>query len=409
MARSPALPPAAARVFPPARIAVSILFFINGYFAGNWAPKIPEFALRLGLGPAGLGLMILVFGIGSLVAMPLSGMIISRAGSRTAVRPFSVCAALALLAITFANTVPLAALAVLFAGASIGAMDVAMNANAVSVERGMGRAIMSSCHGFWSLGGLIGAASGGFLIERFGITGHAILVTGIQCALLAIAWRQVAEDRLIAGQQAGKFRIPRSILPWLLGVIALFSMVPEGSVLDWAALYLRRELGADLVVSGFAFGAFSTTMAVMRFGGDSVRNRFGAVATLRASAVLAVAGFAIAGAAPSAAIAIAGFAIAGIGISNMVPIAFSAAGNLPGMAPGVAISAVTFLGYSGILLAPSFIGFVAQHTGFALVFLSMPALFLVMFALARLASHADPLPADHDASGKSASARAIKS
>jgi MFS family permease len=163
-------------------------------------------------------------------------------------------------------------------------------------------------------------------------------------------------------------------------------------------------------MSGFAFGAFSTTMAIMRFAGDNVRDRFGAVRTLRASAAFAVAGFAIAGIAPTSALAIAGFAVAGIGISNMVPIAFSAAGNLPGMAPGVAISAVTFLGYSGILLAPSFIGFVAEHTGFAKVFLMMPALFGVMFALSHLASHADPVPGGQlSESGNSASAPAMKS
>jgi predicted MFS family arabinose efflux permease len=410
MTDSKNLPVRIVRKFPPPRIAVSVLFFINGYFAGNWAPKIPEFAHRLGLSPSELGLMILTFGIGSLVAMPLSGIIIAHAGSRTAVKPFAVCTALALLFITLANSVPLAALTVCFAGAAIGAMDVAMNANAVSVERKMKRAIMSSCHGFWSLGGLVGAASGGFLIEQFGIIGHAVLVTIVQCLLLAGVWKIVAEDRDAIGDKSHPIRVPRTLLPWLIGVIALFSMIPEGSVLDWAALYLRRELGADIAMSGFAFGAFSTTMAIMRFAGDSVRDRFGAVRTLRVSAALAVTGFAIAGTAPSPLIAIFGFAIAGIGISNMVPIAFSAAGNLPGMAPGVAISAVTFLGYSGILLAPSFIGFLAEYTGFAKIFLMMPVLFLVMFGLSHLAHHADPAPDRQGAdNGKPASAPAMKS
>jgi MFS family permease len=232
----------------------------------------------------------------------------------------------------------------------------------------------------------------------------------IQCALLAYAWKSIAEDRAAAGVQSERFRVPRSLLPWLIGIIALFSMVPEGSVLDWAALYLRRELGAGLAMSGFAFGAFSTTMAIMRFAGDSVRDRFGAVRTLRASVAFAVAGFAIAGTASSPMAAMIGFAIAGIGISNIVPIAFSAAGNLPGMAPGVAISAVTFLGYSGILLAPSFIGFIAEHTGFALIFTMMPVLFLIMFGLSHLASHADAVHADQEAeSGRSESAPAMKS
>jgi fucose permease len=130
-------------------------------------------------------------------------------------------------------------------------------------------------------------------------------------------------------------------------------------------------------------------MAVTRFAGDIIRNRLGAVATVRLCAGLALTGMLVAGLAPNSAIAIAGFALAGIGISNLVPVAFSAAGNLPGLAPGIGISLVTFMGYSGILLAPSAIGFIAEHTGLAPVFAVLPALFVVVLALSGLARHAD--------------------
>jgi MFS family permease len=166
-------------------------------------------------------------------------------------------------------------------------------------------------------------------------------------------------------------------------------MVPEGTVLDWGALYMRRELGADLAVSGLGFAAFSATMALMRFAGDPIRDRLGAVTTLRLCTALALAGMLVAGLAPDAPIAIIGFAIAGIGISNMVPIAFSAAGNLPDLAPGIGLSLVTFMGYSGILVAPSLIGFVAEHTRFHTIFTALPVLFLIVLALSGLARHAD--------------------
>jgi len=180
-------------------------------------------------------------------------------------------------------------------------------------------------------------------------------------------------------------------LPWLIGIVALFSMVPEGAILDWGALYLRQELGASVTLSGFAFAAFSLTMAVMRFAGDLVRDRLGAVLTLRISTTMAIVGMLISGLAPDAMLVIVGFAIAGIGISNMVPIAFSAAGNMPGLAPGVGISVATFLGYSGMLFAPSLIGFIAEHTGFAIIFATLPVLFIVVLVLSHLARHADTI------------------
>jgi fucose permease len=171
--------------------------------------------------------------------------------------------------------------------------------------------------------------------------------------------------------------------------MALFSMIPEGAILDWGALYLRNELGASVSQSGFAFAAFSMTMAIMRFAGDLVRDRFGAVRTLRFCSVMSITGLLIAGLAGNSTFVIIGFAIAGIGISNMVPIAFSAAGNMPGLAPGIGLSVVTTMGYSGILVAPSAIGFIAEHTGLASVFLALPLLHVVVLLLSRLARHAD--------------------
>jgi MFS family permease len=178
-------------------------------------------------------------------------------------------------------------------------------------------------------------------------------------------------------------------LPWLLGMMALFCMVPEGAVLDWGALYLRQELGASITLSGFGFAAFSLTMAVMRFGGDLIRDRLGAVKTLRVSTLFAIAGMLMASLSPNASIAILGFALCGIGISNMVPIAFSAAGNIPGLQPGIGISVVTTMGYSGMLVAPSAIGFAAEHIGFAAVFMMLPVLLLIVLALSSLARFAD--------------------
>jgi fucose permease len=375
--------------FPSTRLAVSGLFLLNGTFAGAWAPKIPEFASRLDLSESGLGLMIMCFGIGSLVLMPIAGILIAHYGTTRTVKGASVLFLSTMLLLSIAPNIPVGAVAIFFFGGLMGAMDVAMNGNAVEVEKSMRRAIMSSCHAFWSLGAFIGATTGGFLIERLGVMGHAGLLTVIGAAALVLIWPFVLHDAPHPNEERQKVRLPVTLLPWLIGIMALFSMAPEGAILDWGALYMRDELGASLALSGFAFGAFSLTMAVMRFAGDHVRDRFGAVKTLRFCTVMAIIGMVTAGLAPNAYVAVVGFAICGVGISNMVPIAFSAAGNLPGFAQGVALSVATIMGYSGSLFAPSIIGFIAEHTGFAIIFALLPVLFIVVLLLSHHAVHAD--------------------
>lgn len=375
---------------PRERAATSALFLMNGYIVGNWAPKIPQFKAALGIDEAMLGLLILAFGIGSLAFMPVVGAIISREGSRRVLLALAVASAPMLLVLTLVPGIWSAAAALVVLGGLVGGTDVAMNASAVSVERRMRRAIMSSCHAWWSLGGLIGAATGGLLLARLSPVGHSVIVAVVALGLIAAAAPAVIRDEpapATGGTQASG--LPRSLVPWLIGIMALFSMIPEGAILDWSALYLRDELGASVEGSALAFAGFSATMALMRFTGDPIRDRLGAVTTLRVSTVVAGAGMLGAALAPSAGLAAAGFAVAGLGIANMVPIAFSAAGNLPGLAPGIGLSVVTFMGYSGLLFAPSLIGFVARHTGLAPIFMLLPLLYLVVLAFSRLAVHAD--------------------
>lgn len=374
---------------PKSRVAVSLLFLMNGFVVGCWAPKIPDFAERLELTKFQLGLMILVFGLGSLTLMPIAGAQIAKHGSHVVSRATAACVLPILLALTLAPNIVTGAIALFLFGGFIGAMDVAMNANAVAVEKAMRRAIMSSCHAFWSLGGLIGSGLGGFVIAKLGVLGHAQLATVLTLIFLVIAWPMILADPPHPDEKKEKTRLPMTPLPWLLGLMALFSMVPEGAVLDWGALYLRQEMDASVALSGFGFAAFSLTMAIMRFAGDLVRDKLGGVKTLRVCTLFAIAGMLIAALAPNAELAIVGFAFCGIGISNMVPIAFSAAGNVPGLKAGIGLSVVTTMGYSGMLVAPSAIGFAAEHVGFSAVFMALPVLLVVVLIFSKLARYAD--------------------
>jgi MFS family permease len=375
---------------PRERVAVSALFLANGYVVGSWAPKIPSFKAALGIDEATLGLMILAFGAGSLITMPLVGALVARDGSRRISIATGVALAPLILLLTLMPGLWSAAVVLVFLGGLVGGMDVAMNANAVAVERRMRRAIMSSCHAWWSVGALIGAATGGLLIGRFGPLAHSVAVFVVALGVVAAAAGSVLADPPPARRAGEKARggLP-GLLALLVGVMALFSMIPEGAVLDWSALYLEQELGGSVEAAGLAFAAFSATMALMRFSGDIVRDRLGAVLTLRLSTLVAGTGLLAAAFAGSVWMAAAGFALAGLGIANMVPIAFSAAGNLPGLAPGIGISVVSFMGYSGLLFAPSLIGFIARHTGLAPIFAALPLLYVVVLALSGLARHAD--------------------
>lgn len=374
-----------------ARMGVAAMFLANGALMGAWAPQIPLLLPRHGIGEAVLGLLILGLGLGAVGAMLFAGRLIARHGSVPVLRAFTLTSVPLLPLVVWAPTLWLLAPAMALFGALIGCMDVAMNANAVEVERRLGRAIMSSSHGFWSLGGFLGGSAGSWLIVRAGATSQAAVVAALVGVLIVLALPALRGEppHPAETRPAAPAILPRDAGIWLLGGMALFSMVPEGAVLDWAALYLGQELGAGPVAAGLGFAFFSGAMAVMRFAGDAVRNRFGAVRTLRVSGLLAATGLLVAAFAPGAPLALAGFALAGLGVANMVPILFSAAGNYPGMAAGAAISTVTMVGYAGILVAPSSIGFLAEHTGFRPTYAGLSVLLLIVSALAGRTAVAD--------------------
>ncbi len=371
------------------RISVSALFLMNGFMIGNWAPQIPEFANRLSLDESQLGLMIAIFGFGSLVSMPITGIGVVKFGTAPATKITSMIATTTLVWLVLAPGIITATIAIFVFGAFVAGMDVAMNAMAVDVERKIDSPMMSSCHGFWSLGGLIGAICGGYLIQYWGSLGQAIFSLLVALILVVAAWRQIISHEMITHKQLAPIGIPKTLLPYLIGITALFSALPEGAVIDWSAYYLRDEIGANALTSSYAFGAFSAAMAIVRFLGDPVRRRLGAVKTVKICSLAAALGLLVSGIASTPELIIAGFAIAGLGLSNLIPIVFSAAGNLPGVAPGISLSLTTTIGYSGVLIAPAALGYISEFTGFSILFSGLAIFLFAVFFLAPITRHAD--------------------
>ena len=343
------------------------MFLVCGLATSSWAPMVPFAKTRLHLDEATLGLILLALGGGSMVAMPLAGVAIHRWSSRHVIVLASVmtCAVLPLLALAMT---PLMLALTLFAfGAALGAMDVAMNAQAIAVQRSAGRPIMSAFHALFSIGGLIGAVAIGLLL-RNGI-GLAASATVIAIALLVLS---LAEQRHLLFDRGGSGDAAITIVPsrrvLLLGALCFISFLAEGAVLDWSAVFLRELRRVDVSVAGIGYAAFSVAMATGRLTGDRLTHHAGPHTILIAGAWLAAAGFLAVAWLPWTAAALLGFVAIGLGASNIVPVLFSAAGHVPGVPPGIALATVTTIAYAGLLVGPALIGFVADATSLPIAF-----------------------------------------
>jgi predicted MFS family arabinose efflux permease len=352
--------------FRTARLAVAALFFLNGALFASWVSRIPAVQAARGLSHGDLGLALLAIAFGAVVAMPLGGVLSARYGSeRVAKITALLYCALTPMIILAPNTWTFVATLFLF-GAFHGALDVAMNAQAVVVEKLYRQPIMSSFHALWSTGGLVGAASGG-LIAAQGISPLAHLSFA---ALLAMVGTIVIVPRLLQGEKhpgpaekkTGKFPLPsRGLLA--LGIVALCVMAGEGAMADWSAVYLRSQLQTSEGLAAAGYAAFSVAMAAGRFLGDGLSARFGPVTLVRFSGVTAAIGLSVALFFDEPKTALFGFGLVGVGFATIVPMVFTAAGRTSGISPGVALASVTSLGYLGFLAGPPVIGFVAEWIG----------------------------------------------
>ncbi|PYN59942.1 MAG: MFS transporter [Candidatus Rokuibacteriota bacterium] len=342
------------------RCAVSALFFVNGAILASWVPYVPMVKQRLGIGDGLLGVVLLFMAIGALGALPFAGTLVGRLGSRTVSVGAGLGLCLSLPLPVLAPTPFLAALALLFFGAFNSTLDVAMNAQAVEVEQRRGRALMSSFHAMFSVGGLAGALLSSVIIAAgVGAADHILTA-----ALLGSVAILIARSALIAVAPSPSpvfVRPTRGLLG--LGVLALCALLAEGAIGDWSAVYLMDSRGASQSVAAAGFAAFSLAMAGGRFAGDHVARRLGAACLLRLSGALAAGGLLLALIVKEPVIAIAGFGLVGLGVANLIPVIFSAAGRAYAVAPGHGLAAVATTGYVGFLAGPPAIGLAAEVAG----------------------------------------------
>ncbi|HGM5252185.1 TPA: MFS transporter [Serratia marcescens] len=352
------------------QIATRAIFFLAGLGMAAWAPLIPFVKARLGIDDGALGLLLFCLAAGSMVIMPFAGYLIAKLGCRAVLLGAGalLCVDLPLLALLDAPLLMGAALGVF--GAVNGIMDVAMNSQAIIVERESGQAKMSGFHGFYSLGGIAGAGGVSLLLLAGLAPAQAI---GLIALLIAILLLIVAGD-LLAHGGIGERR--RGGARWALAhgkilfiaLLCFFVFLTEGAMLDWSALFLHAERGVAKSQAGIGFTLYAVAVACGRLYGDRLIGAIGRFRTLLLGSLCAAAGVLLTVTVPLASAAFGGLMLAGLGIANIVPILFNAVGNQKQVPPGQAFPAVTLVGYLGLLTGPALIGFIANYTSLALAF-----------------------------------------
>lgn len=370
-----------------ARVAVVVTFLCNGAVFGTWVSRIPDVQMALDLSPGALGTALLAIAIGAFVAMPTTGRLLIRFDSKpiTVIGGVAFCALLPMLATapTFAAlTIMLAAF-----GAANGVLDVAMNAQAVSVERSYRRTIMPSFHASFSLGGLVGAVCGALVAgQGVSVLAHFVAVGIAGTALLLVSAGRLPPSA-VSAESPGMARPVGPLLP--LGVMAFAVLLCEGAVADWAAVYLSSELQLDTGLAPLGYAAFSLAMAAGRLSGDWMARWAGPVPLVRYGGMLATAGLAAAVLLEDPIIAIIGFGVAGLGLSIVFPLIITAAVNTPGFQPGPAVAAMSTVGYTGFLAGPVAIGYIAEASTLRTALLVVVGLAALIAVFSRAARAAD--------------------
>ncbi|WP_313653928.1 MFS transporter [Pantoea sp.] len=358
------------------------IFLVNGLGMSAWAPLVPFARDRLQLSGASLGALLLCLGIGSLAAMPVTGTLVARFGCRRVMAFSTLLVLLMMPLLATADSHLVMAAALMLFGAGLGMLDVAMNYQAVQVEQAAGKPMMSGFHGFFSLGGILGAGTVSLLLSQ-SFTPLAATLVVMAVMLILLLWRLpvLMNERLHQPDQPWLV-IPRGWVAFL-GLLCFILFLAEGAVLDWGALLLLQNPAMTPAYAGLGYAIFSVAMTLGRFSGDKVISRFGRYPVMLTGALTAAVGMSLAVWLPWPAIALLAFLLVGFGLSNTVPMLFNAAGNQRDMPANLAISAMTTLGYAGILSGPALIGFISQWISLSGAFLVIALLLLAVAASAR--------------------------
>ncbi len=369
-----------------ARRAVAINFFALGSAIGLWASRIPDLKQAHNLNEAQFGVLLLVMAFGAVISFPVAGFFVDRNGAANVTKVLSIATLFFVVSLAFASPLWVMGVFVFVTGCCIGSLDVAMNGWGAEVEKAAGRPMMSSFHGIYSLGAGAGAAAGAAALwAHMSLQGHFVLWGAVIATLVVYAvctkWLAQPAPQLETGAKSPVFVLPKGSL-FFVGIMALVAALGEGAITDWAALYQIQELGFEKSQAAMGFAIFSVAMVVMRFAGDGLIARYGAVPVARLSGIAAVFGTLLVVAGTHIWLVWAGCAIMGLGNAVIFPLAMSRAAADQTMSTGAALAAVATLGYGAFLFGPPVLGFIGEAVSLRAAFGLVAVLALLIVFLA---------------------------
>ncbi len=359
--------------------AAKSAFFAGGFIVSTWAPMIPFVKERLAVGSDILGMLLLSIGLAAFLFMPLAGILTRHFGCRLVITVATLVMAAAVLSIPILPSLWTYFVVLFIFGAAMGSLDVTMNLNAVVVERISARRILSGVHGFWSIGCFVG--SGLFtILAKAGLS--VFTVVSIHMALLLALcfcfYGKLIPFRGDGGQKALTW--PRGLIA-VLCALTFISFLAEGAVMDWSGVLLAETKQLDLAAAGIGFSIYSAAMLICRLIGDRVVSAFGEKRILLAGSLIGAIGFIAVDVMPTLMTSLPFFFVIGIGLANIVPVFYTLAARQNAIPIDAAVSVMTTVGYSGVIMGPSALGFLAEHAGIVSVFYTLAALLLLQTLL----------------------------
>lgn len=368
------------------RLSTLLSFFSLGLSTAAWAPLIPFAQQRLHLNHADFGTLLLCIGAGSMLAMPATGLLIQKVGCRAIISVAVLLLLMVLPCFALTSSILIMAIALFLFGTAAGSLGVAINLQAVMVEKYSAKSMMSQFHGMCSLGGLAGvmtvtallAAGVSPLMSALAICSLLVIlsVIAVPNSLSVIEKEQKAE---ITEVESKTRKLPNPLII-LMGLVCFIAFLSEGSAMDWSGIYLISEYGVKPTVAGLAYTCFAIAMTLGRFAGQYLIKALGEKNIIIYGALCAALGLLIVVAAPHWTVVLLGYALLGLGCSNIVPVMFSRVGRQNVMSKAAALSCVSTMAYTGSLLGPALVGITSEMMGLTMVFTLIAAL-LSMIAL----------------------------
>ena len=372
------------------RLSTRFSFFGLGFATAAWAPLIPFAQQRLHFNHADFGLLLLCSGLGAMLAMPATGKIVQRVGCRVPIGFALLLLAVLLPSLSLWTTPLMMAITLFLFGTAAGSLGVALNIQAVVVEKNSLKSLMSGFHGMASLGGLAGvltitallALSISSVISAFAVSLLLVIIIFLSVPYSIKSVENTSLEASSKVKNSIRQRLPQPLII-LIGIACFIIFMTEGAAMDWSGIYLTQQYGVNAAFAGLAYTFFAIAMTTGRFTGHYLIRYFGEKKLLTYSAICATLGLALVSIAPYWWLVLVGYTLVGTGCSNIVPIMFSRAGRQTVMPSAVALSCVSTMAYTGILVGPAFIGMVSELIGLSTVFMALSGLLLLIVALNR--------------------------